>query len=173
MKKSSVLFFAIFIGFSIMSFAQKTQELSNPTLLFDIPEEPTTIVCFDTISNLMNLEVGQRLRIKCLHYQRGSKTVIEDSKPLLNELYEVLQKNPKLKIRIEGHICCTNEPDEGPKSLSGKRAKTVYEYLINRGINANRLSYKGLGHTQPLVDPEITEEDQFKNRRIEILVLER
>ena len=50
----------------------------------------------------------------------------------MNELLSVMQKNKKLKIEIQGHICCAPE-DFG--DLSTARARAVYDYLIKNGIS--------------------------------------
>ena len=50
-------------------------------------------------------------------------------------------------IRIEGHICCTNPTDtmNAYSNLSFLRAQAVYNYLVSKGIEKNRLKYIGLG----------------------------
>ncbi|MBS1772264.1 MAG: OmpA family protein [Bacteroidetes bacterium] len=55
--------------------------------------------------------------------------------------------------------------------LSFKRAYKVYAYLISRGIDKERLKYKGFGASKPFIYPETNEEDRAKNRRVEIRVL--
>jgi outer membrane protein OmpA-like peptidoglycan-associated protein len=52
-----------------------------------------------------------------------------------------------------------------------ERAKTVYRFLIDHGIDANRLFYKGYGKEKPIV-PNDTEENRAKNRRTEIFIIE-
>jgi outer membrane protein OmpA-like peptidoglycan-associated protein len=54
--------------------------------------------------------------------------------------------------------------------LSEKRAKAVYDYLISRNINPQRLRYKGYGDTMPIADNS-TEEGRKLNRRTEIKIL--
>lgn len=94
-------------------------------------------------------------------------------------LYQRLMDNPRLKIMIEGHVCCisaeatdaldvgTNEP-----SLSVNRAKEIYKCLIDRGIDSSRIKYAGLGKHKPIIPDERTEEEAAINRRVEIRVLE-
>jgi len=91
-----------------------------------------------------------------------------------------MEDNPKLEIKIQGHICC-NYPveddgfdyDNGDTHLSVNRAKAVYDYLVAHGIDPNRMSYEGLGGKFHLVNPEKTEADMTKNRRVEIKIIKK
>lgn len=83
----------------------------------------------------------------------------------IDALYLYLQLHPSYQIEIQGHVCCYNE-----YKLSKKRAKTVYNDLMDKGISKERMSYEGYGNTRPLV----RERDEFsrqKNRRVDILIL--
>ena len=87
----------------------------------------------------------------------------------LDKLVELLLKNPAVKMEIAGHT-----DSKGDKKynllLSQKRAESVMEYLLKKGIDKLRLTAKGYGDTQP-VAPNDTEENQAKNRRTEVKVL--
>ena len=83
-----------------------------------------------------------------------------------------MQENPKLKIKIEGHVCCL--PDNYTYySLSENRARAVLDYLLDNGIDLSRMQYEGFGSSRKAVKPERTPEDQQKNRRVEIRILEK
>jgi outer membrane protein OmpA-like peptidoglycan-associated protein len=71
----------------------------------------------------------------------------------LANLIEYLNKNPTVKIEIGGHTD-TRDDDAKNLELSTRRAKVVYDYLIQKGIQPNRLSYKGYGETQLLITDE-------------------
>ena len=87
----------------------------------------------------------------------------------LDKLVELLQKNPTVKIEISGHT--DDKGDEKyNQTLSQKRAESVVNYLVQKGISKIRLVAKGYGETQP-VAPNDTEENQAKNRRTEVKVL--
>jgi len=87
----------------------------------------------------------------------------------LNKLVDFLKKNPTLKIEIQGHTDNTGTHEHNMK-LSENRAKAVYDYLLSKGIHANRMSYKGYGETMP-IDTNSTAEGRAKNRRTEIKIL--
>lgn len=120
---------------------------------------------------IAQLKVGDKLRLKNLNFYNRSGTVVPKSRPVLVELLKIMQQNPKLRIEIQGHICCQTQGDF--ENISTLRTKTVYNYLIENGISENRLSYKGFGNTQPLYEiPEQNEFERDENRRVEILILE-
>lgn len=121
---------------------------------------------------------GTRIRLKNLNFVGGMHTLLPQSYAVLDELLQVMKKNPQLVIAIEGHVCCI--PDEGDgvdialgtRNLSEMRAKAVYDYLLANGIAANRISYRGFGHKYPLTPfPEMSESDKVLNRRVEIRIV--
>ena len=97
----------------------------------------------------------------------GSVTYLPESELELVALLAFLKNNPKVTAHIRGHICCAGPMDWD--DISFGRAKTVYYYLINRGIDDKRLTFKGYGTSMPFASPEITEEDQKANRRVDIV----
>jgi outer membrane protein OmpA-like peptidoglycan-associated protein len=97
--------------------------------------------------------------------------ILPKSKPVLVELLCALEENPKLKIEIQGHICCQKVFDIN--ELSVMRARAIYNYLVSQKINRKRLTYKGYGTSEPIHPiPEKSEQEQDENRRVEILILE-
>jgi outer membrane protein OmpA-like peptidoglycan-associated protein len=68
----------------------------------------------------------------------------------LNKLVSFLQNNVSINIEISGHTDTRGDENENLK-LSTERAKSVYDYLINKGIDAKRLTYKGYGETKPVI----------------------
>jgi outer membrane protein OmpA-like peptidoglycan-associated protein len=57
--------------------------------------------------------------------------------------------------------------------LSNNRAKAVYDFFVQNGIDAARLTYKGYGTRKRLVNPEKTDTDRDKNRRVEFLIVKK
>lgn len=98
-----------------------------------------------------------------IQFATGSFQLLPISLVELDRLLLVLQENPTLKIQISGHTDNVGRPDDNLK-LSDNRAKSVADYLISKGIAANRLSWKGFGATQPIAD-NTTETGRAKNRR--------
>lgn len=99
-----------------------------------------------------------------IEFYNASDYVKEYSLPELDKLYQFLNTNQQVEIFIRGHVCCMNDYE-----ISYLRAKTVYDYLIKRGITKERLGFEGYSNTIPLVSPELTEEDQQRNRRVDVI----
>ncbi|MGV3461033.1 MAG: OmpA family protein [Flavobacterium sp.] len=113
---------------------------------------------------------GDNLKLPNLNFYGNSGLVLPASEPVLHELLEILQKNPRLVIEIQGHICCRTSDYE---DISGIRAKAVYDFLVKNKIDPKRLKYKGFGGTRPLRPmPEMNENERVANRRVEIQIIE-
>jgi outer membrane protein OmpA-like peptidoglycan-associated protein len=115
-------------------------------------------------------KTGEKLNIENLNFVINTFAVVNESRGKLHELLLVLQKNPNLKIEIQGHLCCM--PIDRT-DLSTQRAKAIYNFLVNHDILKERLSYKGFGTSKPIYAlPEKNEQERAANRRVEILILE-
>lgn len=130
--------------------------------------------------NIEKVKKNETITLDRIFFKPGSHMIREDSREQLVQLYVIMKNTPTLKIRIEGHICChtNNTPDAYDYDaqefkLSTNRAKYVYDYLIGRGINKNRLSYIGFSNTKPLRSPERTPMDEDMNRRVEIRIIDK
>lgn len=130
------------------------------------------------LSEITAIEIGKTLAVKNLNFIPGRHFLMPQSEPILKELLQILIDNPTLKIEIQGHICCQPgggdgvDNDTGKLELSVNRAKYIYQYLVDNGIDKSRLSYKGYGADNPLV-PEIDAETRQMNRRVEILIIDK
>jgi outer membrane protein OmpA-like peptidoglycan-associated protein len=124
-------------------------------------------------------KAGSNIILHNLNFYGGRHIILPQSQPILSELLEALRTNPSVAIEIQGHICCSPGAGDGldidthTYNLSVTRAREIYSYLINNGINVSRLSYKGFAHSMPLVYPEDTEEKRATNRRVEIKVIKK
>lgn len=115
-------------------------------------------------------KVGDKLVLKNLHFYNRSGIFVPESRPILEELLKIMLANPNLKIEIQGHICCQKGTDV--EDTAKVRALAVYNYLINNGINKNRLSYKSFGSSKPIhIIPENNEDERNENRRVEIQIV--
>jgi outer membrane protein OmpA-like peptidoglycan-associated protein len=113
---------------------------------------------------------GEKLQLDNLNFQFNTFAITNESRGKLYELLLVMMQNPKLKIEIQGHICCNSSVKE---TLSTQRAKAIKGFLKSQGIENSRVTYKGFGSTQPLFPlPENNEQERAANRRVEILIVE-
>ena len=84
----------------------------------------------------------------------------------IDEVASILERNPSLNIKIQGHT--DNKGSESfNKTLSENRAKAIVEYLVKKGVEADRLSASGFGPSNPVATNE-TREGRAKNRRVEL-----
>lgn len=115
------------------------------------------------------IESGERIALRNVFFETGRWEILPESEYELAKVVDLLTKNPTLKIELGGHTDNVGRP-EANQRLSEQRAKAVYDYLIDKGISSNRLSYKGYGETQPVATND-TDEGRRENRRTEIKVL--
>lgn len=106
-------------------------------------------------------------------YFDTSKAVIKErSFDVLQQVASVMKANPQIKkLSIEGHTDSRGDDDDNMQ-LSQRRAEAVREFLINKGIAADRLVAKGFGETKPVATND-TKDGRAQNRRVEFLIAER
>jgi outer membrane protein OmpA-like peptidoglycan-associated protein len=113
---------------------------------------------------------GEKIRIPNLNFYENTFGVMPDSRPRLFELLEVMKANPKLKIKLQGHVCCMKADRN---NLSTQRAKAIMMFLNQSGIDKSRLSFEGFGVSQPMYPiPEKDADEREANRRVEVLIVE-
>ncbi|MDP5098015.1 MAG: OmpA family protein, partial [Flavobacterium sp.] len=116
-------------------------------------------------------KVGDKLVMNNLYFYDRSGIFVPESLPVMQELLAFMMAHPKVKIEIQGHICC--QLGEDPEDIALIRVIAVHNYLVANDINDERLMYKSFGSTQPLHKiPEKNEKERNENRRVEILILE-
>ncbi len=115
-------------------------------------------------------KAGEMLKLEDLNFRINTFAILPESRAKMYELLIVLQDNPRLKVEIQGHLCCM--PNDR-LDLSTQRAKAIYSFLVSNKVEKSRLAYKGFGSTQPKFPiPEKNETERAANRRVEILILE-
>lgn len=118
---------------------------------------------------LLQAEVGETISFEDIQFHPGTPTPLQSSIPALKALANILLEYANLEIEIQGHICCALVDDA---DISTKRSLTVYNFLIESGIEASRLKYKGYGRSRPKTQERTPEEKQM-NRRVEIKILKK
>lgn len=102
-------------------------------------------------------------------YETGKAKLLPNSYPYLDSLYARLKSNPNLKIEIAGHTDNVGS-DAYNQQLSQKRANNVKQYLVNKGINNERIKAKGYGESDPVAENN-TKAGRKRNRRTEVRVI--
>jgi len=107
-----------------------------------------------------------------VHFETGKAKIQSRSYSLLDKVGDLLQNHPEIElIRIEGHT--DNRGAESMnRDLSQRRADSVRNYLVDRGVSPERLAATGFGESQPIA-PNDTEEGRANNRRVEFNILKR
>lgn len=115
------------------------------------------------------IKVGESVVLKNVFFETAKFDLKDKSRVELDKLTTFLEKNPKMVIELSGHT--DNVGDKKMNQLlSQNRAKAVFEYLVKRGIKAERLTTKGYGDTLPIADNN-TDEGKSENRRTEFKVI--
>jgi outer membrane protein OmpA-like peptidoglycan-associated protein len=118
----------------------------------------------------VRVENGRIFIFGKVQFATGSDQVDRRSEPLLHQIAEALKENPGVgHVRIDGHT--DNVGDRGfNQTLSEKRAASVREELIKRGIAPDRLSTKGYGESKPIA-PNKAPAGRARNRRVEFIIV--
>ncbi|MBK8939163.1 MAG: OmpA family protein [Polyangiaceae bacterium] len=102
-------------------------------------------------------------------FEVDSAKILGQSSALLEEVAEVMQKNPNIEqVEIQGHTDNTGGREHNQK-LSDARASSVRDWLIKAGVASGRLMAKGYGQDRPLA-PNVTEANRTKNRRVQFII---
>jgi len=113
--------------------------------------------------------IGQTLAINELTFKADSTNLDPQNYEILDEVYDFLTTNKDVVIEIGGHTN-TIPPHEYCDRLSTERARSVAEYIVNKGIDQERVSYKGYGKRQPLTESRDSAARK-KNQRVEVKII--
>lgn len=105
-----------------------------------------------------------------VYFETGSATLTSESYPELNKLLDFMKTRKLTVIEIAGHTDNVGE-DDANLVLSQKRAESVRNFLISKGIDTKRVVAKGYGEKQPVATNE-TSEGRQTNRRTEVRILQ-
>ncbi len=103
--------------------------------------------------------------MKAVQFELGKATLKPESFTVLTQIAEIMRKYPDYNLSIEGHTDNTGTAEVNEK-LSESRAKACYDYLVQKGIPASRMKYKGYGKARPIADNS-TYSGRTLNRRVE------
>jgi outer membrane protein OmpA-like peptidoglycan-associated protein len=171
-QENSSLYLPVVMGDYYEIIAKKENYLIGKTS-FSVNETDSLI---KKSIELQNVEVGSSFALENVYFQGGTAVFVGSSMQSLRKLYLLMKKNKSLKIEIQGHVNLPNHAvhvkSEGYyNQLSVDRAKAVYDYLVKRGIDKDRLDYQGFGYSQMLYPDARTYEEMAKNRRVEIKII--
>jgi outer membrane protein OmpA-like peptidoglycan-associated protein len=120
---------------------------------------------------MKRMEVGTTIVLNNIFFDTGQSTLRPESYAELGVLYKLLVDNASLKIEISGHTDNVGSAALNQR-LSEDRARAVVNFLVDRGIDRDRLTYKGYGFTRPIASNE-TAEGRQQNRRTEFEIIDK
>lgn len=123
----------------------------------------------DTI-NMEGCKTGDTIVLRGVNFDFNKATLTLNARTILDQVVTALTSRPDIKVEVDGH---TDGKGSGPYNLklSDRRARSVKQYLVEKGIDAGRLTTKGFGKTEPIADNS-TDEGRELNRRVELKVTE-
>ena len=150
----------------------KVVEVPKTTEIIPIEEKDMNFPEGATLEEKVELSrPGTLIVLPEIQFYKNSFGIMPSSKQSIDELIYILDKNPNLRIEIQGHICCVTQDHN---NLSLERAKQVRRVLVANSIRQDRLIVKGFGVTKPkFAIPEANEEQALANRRVEIMILQK
>ncbi|MCB0633454.1 MAG: OmpA family protein, partial [Lewinella sp.] len=113
-------------------------------------------------------ETDKVVRLDYVYFETGSAQLTELSRYELDNVAEIMGKYPNMQIELGGHTDSQGDDDSNLR-LSEQRAQAVYDYLVNKGVAADRMMAVGYGETKP-VDSNDTEDGRANNRRTEFTI---
>jgi outer membrane protein OmpA-like peptidoglycan-associated protein len=156
-----------------------------PPPVKDIIIDTVTVKTIEPIADTLNIEpldvsyadVNDVIDLPDVNFYPDRHALLSGSKKTMAMLLKTMLLNPNLRIEIRGHVCCIPKQqvdaldhDTYTEDLSLQRAKVIYTYLVQKGVAAGRMTYRGFGGQYPLVR-EFNEATKAKNRRVEIKIL--
>lgn len=119
---------------------------------------------------LDDLELNKTFTLENIYYDLNKYNIRSDAAVELDKLVQILKDNPTVNIELASHTDA-RATDAYNNNLSQQRAQSAVNYLISRGIDTERLTAKGYGESQLIVQNAKTEEEHQRNRRTEFTVL--
>ncbi len=142
--------------------------LPTPKIIESLPSPAPPPVPSVPASAVLKKKIDELLMGTTMLFRINSATLLPEGKAVLNGVATILQEDPTAIFEVGGHTDNLG-PEPTNRVLSEQRAKAVVDYLISRGIIADRLASKGYGASRPITENS-TEEGRQQNRQIEFSI---
>lgn len=113
---------------------------------------------------------SKRIVLRGVNFDFDKDDIRPDSRPILNAAVKILNENRDVRIAVEGHTDNIGS-DEYNEQLSLRRSEVIYRYLVNHGVDPDRLEVVGYGESRPVATND-TPEGRAQNRRTELHVVD-
>jgi OOP family OmpA-OmpF porin len=148
---------------------QEETPIQEPQVATSEPEQPTlaSIIGEDTKENIVTEDIVPLIQ-QNINFDFNSAKIKDSAESIIQSIASDLQSEKYLdiKVLVKGHTDSTGSDDYNLK-LSQKRADSVKNKLVEKGVNENRVTTEGYGELEPL-EPNLTKEGRAANRRAEI-----
>jgi outer membrane protein OmpA-like peptidoglycan-associated protein len=146
------------------------EETFSPTKIYTLKHELEELMPEETVIETVNNGEAIKLTFNASFlFVANSNTLNDTSKNTLRKLAESLNPNPETNIQITGYSDNTGNIGYN-QTLSERRARSVFDFLIEQGVNSIRITYSGKGILEPVANNN-TVEGRAMNRRIEVLII--
>lgn len=119
--------------------------------------------------DLVPIEAGAKITLRNIYFNVSKFDLKPESFPELDRLVEVMQTNPTMKIRLEGHTDTVGDFDSNVE-LSRNRVNEVKRYLVAKGVSSNRIDTVGYGPSRP-INTNKSLKERPENRRVEMVIV--
>lgn len=154
----------------IRGFNRKAEIIAYQKPVVVVVEEEAVKKETPEILKSTELKVGDKVLLENILFETGYRRVLKESTPILDTIAYILKDRKDLYFTIQGHVCCTKytrdavDLQTNKRNLSLARAKYIYDYLVESGIDGKRMKYAGLRRKFPLGG------EAKYDRRVEILI---
>jgi len=136
----------------------------NFSLRDALPDKPYIINV-----KLQPIKAGEMITLRNIFFETGSAELMSESQTELMKVVEMMQKNPGMHIRVNGHTDNIGSEDDNMR-LSLNRSLSVKNFLAQNGIEETRMTHKGFGESKPIGSND-SEQGRANNRRTEIEIM--
>ncbi len=149
--------------------------VENPGYVFEnttlsIPGASENGLSIERIVRMRKLQMGTRSVLRNIYFNFNKASFKDESYAELNKLETMMAENTGLQIEISGHTDNIGSKTYN-KNLSQRRANAVKDYLVQKGVDARRITAVGYGEEQPLASNDDEKEGRELNRRVEFKVI--
>ncbi len=129
------------------------------------PNDPETMNRYEDTDGCPD-DIPAHMAMANINFKYDSAEIAgADPLPILDDIAAFMKENPDVRLEIEGHTDSRGS-DTYNLDLSARRAQTIKNYLVNKGVSAERLMTKGAGESRP-IDSNDTDKGRARNRRTE------
>ncbi len=159
----------VFVNTGMMEMEMKNNT-SKEALVRDIVVDSDMFGLYsDYYSTITQKEVLLKFKVNNIYYDYDKYYIRPDAAVELDKIFNIMRLNPEMTIMITSHTDSKASPEYNQR-LSDLRAGAAVKYLVDKGIKAERISFKGLGETKPVYFPEKNDYEMQVNRRTEFRI---